>query len=237
VTSIATLEGRSGKLTLYAPSEAAPEAPLLIGAEGGFACFAGAAREAPEPFSSELVELAGRLRSAEDGAYVGIARVPGAPRPIAFVQSNRGAYYRRHHPAGRTNGYAWRNFFYRTTSFLLDRLEEDPSFNALLIEHLAGSGWPRDSLTCVLEALGHHADGAGAEQPNGLGQVHFAVEDCGLRSPSQLERASRPLNREQTGPSIPVQREIAAEEVDPRRFGADAVAEHVRLWRIDVETR
>jgi hypothetical protein len=236
VTRTATLEGRSGNIRLYAPSEAPPDAPLLICAEKGYACFAGAARKAPAPFGSELVELADRIRHAETGAYVGIARVPGAPRPIAFVQSNRGTYYKLHNGAG-DNVHAWRNFFYRTTSFLLDRLEEDPSFNALLIEHVAGFGWPPDSLTCVLEALGHHADGNGAGRLPSLGEVHFSVDVCSLHSPKELERASRPLAGEQTAPGAPERREIAAEEIDPRRFGADAVAQHVRLWRIDVETR
>lgn len=226
-----TINGDSGGEILlpYADDGEAPtDAPMLVGAERGFACFQidMEHQHVPEAEALPLLGLAQEMRVADDGMW--LATVETSGRNYALVQSNRGydgpSFYEIHNAT--SDGPAWRDFYYRATYFLLDRIDQQWSPEEVVVRHPTGFGWPEGLMPVVLEAAGNLLD----SRPVAIKRLVFGGErPCGLKSADEITKGIEDLSGDdQNG-----HREIDFEERSPEDLGYNGPAP-VRLFKINV---
>lgn len=228
------LRGDHAQIEIAGEDTLPSDPPLLVAAEGGFSCFKRAADHGPAEFAGPLVSLAEAIRHDERGAFVGLATLPGT-RAIGFVQSDRGTFYENRNGHGGRGRPAWRDFMFRTTHCLLERIEQRLRAEEIAVHHIPGHGWPPGALSAFLEALGHFADGG--DESRSLRRVYVATGGgCCLRDEGELRGAAAPLVEEQARSEAPTLRPYGCTEVPLDMFGDfESLREHVTVWQVDVD--
>ncbi len=229
---VTTINGDSGgaiTLAFAGPGESPETAPMLVGAESGYACFDGDTRNRgfPDEARFPLLSLANEMRASEDGMW--LALVDADQRRYGLVQSNRGmapgaegGFYQAHHTREDN---VWKDYYYRAAFTLLDEIDRAWAPSDVVVHHLTGHGWPNDLVPVALEATGNLLDRRQVE----IQRLVFTNGTCGLKGAHEIEEAVEALKTdEQHG-----HREFQVDERDPKDLGY-AGPVPVRLLKVDV---
>jgi hypothetical protein len=222
---VATLGGKQSTVTIVLGTDGCPDDAPFVGASELGGSPLGHALE-NHHVATELERLVERMRASQDGALVALVDAPPSSRRLGIIQSDRSQnpnFYGLNRPDRRL----WRDFYYRTTYALLQRVDDAWKSADVELSHPTGFDWPPDLVTTVLEALGHLADDSALS----VQRVHLS---CLHRLDERgVVAAMRRLNNEQSRVAPPLHREIDATQVSVEDL-LDSPAAGAYLFKVAV---
>lgn len=196
-------------ITVWNGQPSATQPLITCATDWGFACGNDALELYGRPRYRDLRRLAQEMEALPSGPAVAFVESPASTRPLVLIQSDRGAFYQRHHSGWVSS---WIDFQYAAAHLAFVEIEQRWQAQVVHVDHPTHEPWPRNTSKAMLEALGH-ARAAGM-LPS-LREVVF--RPCGRSlTASQIEHEVSDLGSEHTSFRPLKVKRLSLGSLDPR---------------------